>query len=100
MKKLFSREVKIGAAVLIALIALVFGINYLKGVNIFKSANYYYASYTNVTGLAQSAPVTVNGYKVGLVREVAYEYDNPGHVKVELSLDRQLRVPEGTSPTL
>ena len=100
MKKLFSREVKIGAAVLIALIALVFGINYLKGVNIFKSANYYYASYTNVTGLAQSAPVTVNGYKVGLVREVAYEYDNPGHVKVELSLDRQLRVPEGTKAVI
>jgi len=96
MNKLFSREVKIGASVLIALVALVFGINYLKGVNIFKAANYYYASYTNVTGLAQSAPVTLNGYKVGLVREIAYEYDNPGHVRVELSLDRQLRLPKGT----
>lgn len=96
MSKLSSREVKIGASVLIALIALVFGINYLKGVNIFKAANYYYASYTDVTGLAQSAPVTLNGYKVGLVREVAYEYDNPGHVRVELSLDRKLRLPVGT----
>lgn len=100
MNKLFSREVKIGASVLIALVALVFGINYLKGVNIFKAANYYYASYTNVTGLAQSAPVTLNGYKVGLVREIAYEYDNPGHVRVELSLDRQLRLPEGTSAVI
>ena len=100
MKKLFSREVIIGASVLIALLALVFGINYLKGVNIFKAANYYYASYTNVAGLSQSAPVTVNGYKVGLVREIAYEYDNPGHVKVELSLDRQLRIPEGTQAAI
>ncbi len=100
MNKLFSREVKIGASVLIALLALVFGINYLKGVNIFKASNYYYASYTNVAGLAQSAPVTLNGYKVGLVREVAYEYDNPGHVRVELSLDRQLRLPEGTSAAI
>lgn len=100
MKKLFSREVKIGASVLIALLALVFGINYLKGVNLFKAANYYYASYTNVAGLSQSAPVTVNGYKVGLVREIAYEYDNPGHVRVELSLDRQLRVPEGTQAAI
>lgn len=96
MNKLYSREVKIGASVLIALVALVFGINYLKGVNIFKAANYYYASYTNVTGLSQSAPVTLNGYKVGLVRDVSYEYDNPGHVRVELSLDRQLKLPEGT----
>ena len=100
MKKLFSREIIIGASVLIALLALVFGINYLKGVNIFKAANYYYASYTNVTGLAQSAPVTLNGYKVGLVRDIAYEYDNPGHVKVEISLDRQLLLPEGTSAVI
>ena len=100
MNKLFSREVKIGASVLVALLALVFGINYLKGVNIFKAANYYYASYINVAGLAQSAPVTLNGYKVGLVRDVAYEYDNPGHVRVELSLDRQLRLPEGTAAAI
>ncbi len=100
MNKLFSREVKIGASVLVALLALVFGINYLKGVNIFKAANYCYASYTNVAGLAQSAPVTLNGYKVGLVRDVAYEYDNPGHVRVELSLDRQLRLPEGTAAAI
>lgn len=100
MNKLFSREVKIGASVLVALLALVFGINYLKGVNIFKAANYYYASYTNVAGLAQSAPVTLNGYKVGLVRDVAYEYDNPDHVRVELSLDRQLRLPEGTAAAI
>ena len=71
MKKLFSREIIIGTSVLIALLVLVFGINYLKGVNIFKDSNYYYASYTNVTGLAQSAPITLNGYKVGLVKEIA-----------------------------
>lgn len=100
MKKITSREIKIGAAVLLALVALFFGINFLKGVNIFKAANYYYASYTDVTGLAQSAPVTLNGYKVGLVREIMYEYDNPGHVKVELSLDRKLQLPEGTSAVI
>lgn len=100
MSKLFSREAKIGASVLIALIAIVFGINYLKGVNIFKAANYYYASYTNVTGLAQSAPVTLNGYKVGLVREIAYEYDNPGHVLVEMSLDRKLKLAKGTTAVI
>ncbi|MCM1050342.1 MAG: MlaD family protein [Paenibacillus sp.] len=100
MKKLFSREIIIGTSVLIALLVLVFGINYLKGVNIFKDSNYYYASYTNVTGLAQSAPITLNGYKVGLVKEIAYEYDNPGHVKVELSLDKKLRLPQGTEAVI
>ncbi|MDE5727273.1 MAG: MlaD family protein [Duncaniella sp.] len=100
MKRLRTREIKIGAAVLLALAALFFGINFLKGVNIFKASNYYYVSYTNVTGLAQSAPVTINGYKVGLVRTVEYEYDNPGHVRVEMSLDRKLQLPEGTKAAL
>ena len=100
MEKTFSKELLIGLCVLATLLILFFGIDYLKGINVFKAANYYYASYTDVAGLAQSAPVTVNGYKVGLVREIEYEYDNPGHVKVELSLDRKLKVPTGTEAVL
>lgn len=100
MKKIFSKEVIIGISVLFSLFILFFGIDYLKGVNLFKAANYYYASFTNVAGLAQSAPVTVNGFKVGLVREINYEYDNPGHVRVELSLDRELRIPKGTQAVI
>lgn len=100
MKKLLSKELIIGASVLLSLLILFFGIDYLKGINVFKSANYYYASYTNVAGLTQSAPVTLNGYKIGLVREINYEYDNPGHVLVEISLDKQLKVPVGTKAAI
>lgn len=100
MKQRFSKELIIGGLVLLALLILVFGINYLKGVNMFKPSNYYFATYTDVAGLAQSAPVTVNGFKVGLVREISYEYDNPGHIKVEMSLDRHLKLPRGTKAML
>ena len=100
MKKLFTKELTIGLCVILALLILFFGIDYLKGINVFKAANYYYVSYTNVNGLAISAPVTANGYKVGQVREIAYEYDNPGHVKVEVSLDKALRIPQGTKAML
>ena len=100
MKMKYSKELIIGVSVVVMLLILIFGINYLKGVNLFKASNYYYASYTNVAGLAQSAPVTINGYKVGLVREIDYEYDNPGHVRVEMSLDKKLRVPKGTKAVL
>lgn len=96
MKTIKRKEVMIGLLVVLAMLILFFGINYLKGVNLFKSSNYYYASYENVAGLATSAPVTVNGYKVGLVREIQYQYDNPGHVVVELSIDKELRLPRGT----
>lgn len=100
MKLRFSKEIIIGFTAILSLLILFFGIDYLKGINVFKSANYYYASYTDVAGLAQSAPVTLNGYKIGLVREINYEYDNPGHVLVELSLDKKLRIPRGTKAAI
>lgn len=96
MSKIFRKETVIGICTVIAILVLFFGIEYLKGINMFKPANYYYVSYTDVNGLAVSSPVTVNGFKVGLVRDISYEYDNPGHVLVELSLDKQLRIPRGT----
>lgn len=100
MKKLFSKEMIIGASVLFSLLILFFGIDYLKGINVFKSANYYSSSYTNVAGLAKSAPVTLNGFKVGLVRDIRYEYDNPGHVLVEFSLDKELKLPVGSKAAI
>lgn len=100
MKLRPSKELTIGICVLVSIMILIFGINFLKGINLFKAANYYYATYQNVTGLATSAPVTLNGFKVGLVREINYEYDNPGNVQVELSLDKHLRLPVGTKAVL
>lgn len=91
-----KRNFYIGLSVLAALFILYFGLEFLKGVNMFKASNYYTASYTNVAGLQVSAPVSVNGFKVGQVSNVEYEYDNPGHVLVEMSLDKELRVPQGT----
>lgn len=100
MKIRHSKEFAIGLSVLVALVVVYFGIEYLKGNNIFKPANYYYTTYTDVAGLAQSAPVSLNGYKVGMVREIEYQYDNPGHVRVEMSLDKELSLPEGTQAVL
>ena len=96
MMKRYSKEMIIGLSVLIAVLVLFFGIDYLKGINVFKAANYYYVSYTDVNGLSVSAPVTLNGYKIGQVRDITYEYDNPGHVLVELALAKELKVPAGS----
>lgn len=100
MKKIFSKEVIIGLLVLVALVVLFVGIDFLKGVNVFAPSNYYYSVYTNVEGLAVSSPVTVNGFKVGQVRDIRYDYDHPGHVVVEMSLDRKLKLPVGTRAVL
>lgn len=95
-----KKEIIIGLCVVFALFALFMGINFLKGINVFKAANYYYATYTDAAGLQVSAPVTLNGFKVGQVRDINYQFDDPGHVKVELSLDRALRLPSGTKAVI
>ena len=82
------------------IVILIFGIDYLKGINLFSPANFYYASYNNVAGLEISSPVTVDGYKVGQVREIQFDYDNPGKIKVLLALDKKLRIPVDSKATM
>lgn len=91
-----KKLVTIGVSAVVALAILFFGINYLKGINLFHTSNYYFAVYEDVTGLAVSAPVNANGFKIGQVREMTYLYNDPGHVRVELALDADLKITEGT----
>ena len=98
--KFFTKEVKIGLAGIIALFLLIYGINYLKGVNMFKPSSYMYASFKNVGGLAKSTPIYADGYKVGLVRDILYNYTESGNVLVEMELDTDLRVPKGSTASL
>ncbi|MDE6206708.1 MAG: MlaD family protein, partial [Muribaculaceae bacterium] len=100
MKPLQRKEFIIGLLVIVALAILFAGINFLKGINIFKASNYYYIGYNDVAGLAVSAPVNLNGYKVGQVRAIHYDYDHPGQVFVEISVDKSLRLPHGTQGEL
>lgn len=95
-----KKLIYIGLTALVALLILIFGINFLRGINLFHTSNYYFVTYESVVGLNVSAPVTCDGFKVGQVREMRYEYDNPGHVTCELALDKELKVPEGTVAVL
>ena len=100
MKKYFTKEVKIAMSVIISAVVLYAGIEFLKGINLMHPSNYYFIRYENVTGLTVSTPVTVEGFKVGLVREITYDYDTSDGVIVEVSLDKKLKVPEGSKVVL
>lgn len=93
MKKLAKREISIGISVIVAIVILIFGIEFLKGINLFRPANFYLAYYDNVDGLDVSAPVKVNGYKVGQVREINFNYEKPGKTEVVLALNKNLHIP-------
>lgn len=96
MKKIFNKEFAIGLSVIIAILILIFGIDFLKGINLFRPSHYYVAYYDNVDELTVSSPVLINGYKVGQVREVNFNYSKPGKVEVVMALDKNLQLPAGT----
>lgn len=100
MKKLLTKEFIIGLSVIAAIAILIFGIEYLKGINMFSPANFYYVNYENVSGLEVAAPVSIDGFKVGQVREISYDYDNPGKIRVLLAVNKKLRVPEDSYAVL
>lgn len=94
MKKIFTKEVIIGICVMAAIAILCIGIEFLKGINVFKPANFYVAKYDNVMGLETAAPVLIDGYKVGQVREIKFNYEEPGKVEVVLALNKHLQLPK------
>jgi phospholipid/cholesterol/gamma-HCH transport system substrate-binding protein len=91
-----KKEVKIGLIGVLALLILYYGINYLKGINLFQSSNFYYVEYSNINGLAGSSPVYANGYKIGTVRQIEYNYQKPGNVTVMVEVEKEMRVPKGS----
>jgi len=96
MKKYFSKEVIIGLVTLISLGLLVFGLNYLKGINIFKPTNHYYVLMPDVNELQKSSAVYVDGFRVGIVKDMSYDYYNTGNIVVQISLDKKMRVETGS----
>ncbi|MDR2791414.1 MAG: MlaD family protein [Tannerellaceae bacterium] len=92
----FTKEMKIGLAAVTSLVLLYVGVNYLKGVNLFHPANYYYVTFANVKDVTVSTPVFIDGFKVGLVRSISYDYEQSGQITVEMHLDDELRLTKGS----
>lgn len=91
----FKKEVQIGLLTVLALVLGYIGINYLKGIEIFKKTTTYYAHFDNLNSVTVATPVIVSGFKVGSVRDVRFDYSRGYGATVELALDPHIRV----SPT-
>ncbi len=95
-----KKEYKIGFMGIVALVALFFGINFLKGKALINTTKEYYISFSNAKGLAKSSRVYVDGFDVGLVSDIIYDFENPGNVLVEMSVDPRLVLRQGTNITI
>ncbi|MGC9151168.1 MAG: MlaD family protein [Microbacter sp.] len=95
-----NREIKIGIMSIAAIAILYFGINFLKGINLFKPGNYYVVTYTNVDGLAVANPVIVKGYQIGQVHSIEYDFSKETPFEVFLSINKDIHIPKGTQAEL
>ena len=90
----------IGIVAIIGLAFLYIGVNYLKGINLFRPINHYYVTCANVSEVTVSTPVYVGGFKVGLVRDLIYDYKNNGHISIEINLEKSMRINKGSYVTI
>tara|TARA_B100001540_G_C15793915_1_gene636741 strand:- start:394 stop:1350 length:957 start_codon:yes stop_codon:yes gene_type:complete len=93
-----NKEFKIGFVVLIVLVMLIVGVNYLKGLNILSSNNKkYYAQYEDIGGLQVGSSVRVNGYQVGMVSDIDLLIQDRPSLLVTLILDKEFSIPNNST---
>lgn len=94
--KFFTKEVKIALVAIVGIVVLFYGLQFLKGLTVFSNDDDYYVQFSDVNGVAASTPVYANGYKVGVVKDIIYDYSPNGKIVAVMGLDKQMRLPKGS----
>lgn len=95
MKK-FSKEIQIALVAVAGLLVLYFGLHFLKGMTLFSGDNKYYVKFKDVSGLSVASPIFANGYRVGVVEDIMFDYQNTGEIVAAIDVDTELSVPKGS----
>lgn len=90
------KEIKIALVAIVGILIMYFGINFLKGMNLFSTNNAYYMTFDDIQGLGASTPIYADGYKVGTVDGMEYDYKENGPIKVKVDINKDLRIPQGS----
>lgn len=91
-----TKEIKIALVAIVGILVMYFGINFLKGMNLFSTNNAYYMTFDDIQGLGASTPIYADGYKVGTVDGLEYDYKENGPIKVKVDIIKDLRIPQGS----
>jgi len=95
--KYFTKEVQIALVAVIAIVVLFFGMQFLKGQTLFSSDNSFFVRFDDVSGLTTTSPVYANGYKVGVVKSIVYDYARPDNIIAEVGITKDMQLPESTT---
>ncbi|MEX0981422.1 MAG: MlaD family protein [Bacteroidales bacterium] len=87
-----SSEVKIGITGVVTVIVIIWGINFLKGRNIFSSNYTLIATYDQVDGLEPSAKIMMNGFKIGSVERIIFDTEALVPFTLFMEIDNNYRI--------
>ncbi len=89
-----NTEIKVGVAVILALVIVVWGVTWLSDMRLAQRRHSYLVRFSDVGGLSEGDPVRVNGVRRGKVQLI----DLTRHgVIVGLSVDRSVRLTHASS---
>ena len=91
-----AREIKVGLLATVCIFLLIFGFNFLKGVNIFSPTNSYHGTFAHLPGLEEQAAVSIRGHQVGHVDKIHYDYTRDSAFTVDISINKDIALPQGT----
>lgn len=96
----YNKEVQIALVAVTSIVVLFFGLKFLKGMTLFSTDDNYYVTFDDVMGLSASSPIYANGYRVGVVDDIIFDYQGKKQIVAVIGLDKQMRLPKGSSATI
>jgi phospholipid/cholesterol/gamma-HCH transport system substrate-binding protein len=91
-----KKEVRIALFFILGMVLVYWGINFLKGKDIFSNQTILYAEYENVTGLQEANPIMLNGYKIGQISEISFKPGGKGKLLVKMLLTEDVDIPSNS----
>jgi len=88
-----NTEITVGVTVIIALVVVVWSVTALRQVRLAEATRHWRVTFSDVGGLAEDDPVTVNGVKKGSVKQIRLA--PRGRVVVDFILTRDVRLTHG-----
>ena len=89
-----NKEIRTGIVVVLTIIVLIFGINFLKGLNIFEKGLNLHATYHSIDGLQKGSPVKLKGFEIGTVTKIILHDLN--YLLVSVKIYEDLEIPKNS----
>ncbi len=88
-----KREYKAALFGLVTIVLFIWGYNFLKGKDLLKKYNTFYAVFDNVNGISNSTPVKLRGLVIGAIDNMKFR-DSDRKIVLTVNIDKEYFIPK------